>query len=199
MSAHRGGNVPLVKISTPRRAAGLLIAAAALVLPAAACSSGSPASTATPAQNSGRNGGFAAYTACLQKNGVTITMPDGGVRTSPSGGAGRPSRVPRPSGSPGQRGGGFPGGGMFAKPADVSQDTWDKAQSACASVRPSFGAGGRGPGDGNGANAAYRNCMQQHGVTIGQGTAVNTADPAYVKAEQICKVLRPTASASPTT
>ncbi|MDT5039259.1 MAG: hypothetical protein QOE51_244, partial [Actinoplanes sp.] len=150
-----------------------------------------------------RNGGFAAYTACLQKNGVTITMPSGGVRTRPSGGAGRPSRVPRPSGSAGQRGGGFPGGGFpgggaFGKPANVSQDTWDKAQSACASVRPTFGAGGRGPGGGNGANAAYRNCMQQHGVTIGQGTAVNTADPAYVKAEQICKVLRPTASASPT-
>jgi hypothetical protein len=195
MSAHRGETVQLVKISTPRRAAVLLVAAAALVLSAAACSSGSPASTAAPTQNGGRNGGFAAYTACLQKNGVTITMPSGGVRTRPSGGAGRP----RPSGSAGQRRGGFPGGGTFGKPANVSQDTWDKAQSACASVRPTFGAGGRGPGGGNGANAAYRNCMQQHGVTIGQGTAVNTADPAYVKAEQTCKVLRPTASASPTT
>jgi hypothetical protein len=207
MSAHRGENVPLVKISTPRRVAGLIVASAALVLSAAACSSGSSAATTTDTgANAGgaRNNAFTAYTACLQKNGVTITLPSGGARVRPSDGAGRPSGFPRPSGSAGtgQRGGaGFPGGGLFTKPDNVSQDVWDKAQSACASVRPSFGAGGgRGNGGngGNGANAAYRNCMQQHGVTLGEGTSVNTADPAYVKAEAVCKVLRPTASPTPT-
>lgn len=196
--------MPLVRISRPRQLAGLLVASAALVVSVAACSGGSDASTATPAgnQGDGQNNAFAAYTQCLQKNGVTITMPSGQPRTRPSGGAGRPSGFPsgfpRPSGSAGQRGGGgFPGGGGFmTKPDNVSQDTWDKAQAACASVLPSFGAG-RGNRGNNGANAAYRNCLQQHGVTLGE-TPLNTADPAVKKAEETCKVLRPTPSATPT-
>ena len=132
--------MPLVRISRPRQLAGLLVASAAFVVSAAACSGGSDASTATPAGNQGGgNNAFAAYVECLQKNGVTITMPSGQPRTRPSGGAGRPSGFPsgfpRPSGSAGQRGGGgFPGGGGFmTKPDNVSQDTWDKAQAACAS------------------------------------------------------------------
>jgi len=197
--------VPLVRISRPRKLAGLLVASAALALSVAACSGGSDASTPDSGggnQQGGGNNAFAAYTQCLQKNGVTITMPSGGPRTRPSGAAGRPSGfpsgMPRPSGSAGQRGGGgFPGGGGFMqKPDDVSQDTWDKAQAACASVLPSGGAG-RGNRGGNGANAAYRNCLQQHGVTVG-ATPLNTTDPAVKKAEETCKVLRPTASASPT-
>ena len=84
----------------------------------------------------------------------------------------------------------------MTKPDNVSQDTWDKAQAACASVLPSFGAG-RGNRGNNGANAAYRNCLQQHGVTLGE-TPLNTADPAVKKAEETCKVLRPTPSVTPT-
>ena len=191
--------MPQVRISGPRRLAGLFVAAAALVLSVAACGGGSDGTATSDSGGAnpggGRNDQFAAYTECLQKNGVTITMPSGGAR--PSGGAGRPSGfpsgMPRPSGSAGQRGGGgFPGGGMMNKPDNVSQDTWDKAQAACASVRPSFGAGG-----GNGANAAYRNCLQQHGVTQGE-TPLDSTDPTVKKAEEACKVLRPTASASPT-
>jgi hypothetical protein len=195
LSARRGENVPLVRISRARGFAGLLVASAALVLSVAACGGSDSGSAGGGNAGGGGNTAFAAYTACLQKNGVTITMPSGGARTRPSDGAGRPSGMPRPSGSAGARGGGFPGGGGFAKPDGVSQDTWDKAQAACASVRPSFGAGNRGGG--NGANAAYRNCLQQHGVTLGQG-GLNTTDPAVKKAEETCKVLRPTASATPT-
>jgi hypothetical protein len=197
MSAHRGENVPLVRISRPRRAAGLLVVSAALVLSAAACGGGSDASsTGTGTTGGGGNNAFAAYTQCLQQNGVTITAPSGGPGARPSGGAGRPSGQPRPSGSAGARGGGgFPGGGGFQKPDNVSQDTWDKAQSACASLRPSMGAG-RGGNGGNGADAAYRNCLQQHGVT--QGGGLSTTDPTVKKAEEACKVLRPTASATPT-
>lgn len=194
--------MPLVRISRVRGFAGLLVASAALVLSVAACGGGSDDSSSASSNNPGRgNSELAAYTACLQKNGVTITMPSGGARMRPSDGAGRPSGMPsgmpRPSGSAGARGGGgFPGGGGgFTKPAGVDQATWDKAQAACASVRPSFGAGqGRG---GNGANAAYRNCLQQHGVTLGEG-GLNTTDPTVKKAEETCKVLRPTASATPT-
>ncbi len=202
--------MPSVRIRTPHRLAGLLVVSAALVLSAAACSSGSDASDTAQSgtgtgtgTGQGRTSEFAAYTACLQKNGVTITMPSGGPRTRPSDGAGRPSGfpsgMPRPSGSAGagQRGGGFPGGGgMFNKPDNVSQDTWDKAQSACASVRPSFGGGGQGRG-GNGANAAYRNCLQHNGVTLTEG-GISTTDPNFAKADAKCKVLKPTASATPT-
>jgi hypothetical protein len=192
MSAHRGENVPLVRISRPRRAAGLLVASAALVLSAAACGGGSAASSTGTGNNGSGNTAFAAYTQCLQQNGVTITMPSGGPRSRPSDGAGRPSGQPWPSGSAGARGG-FPGGGGFQKPDNVSQDTWDKALAACKSMRPSMAAG-RG---GTGANAAYRNCLQQHGVTLGQG-GLNTTDPTVKKAEEICKVLSPAASATPT-
>jgi len=195
--------VPPVRISRPRGIAGLLVASAALVLSVAACGGGSDTSASGSTANpGGRNSEFAAYTECLQKNGVTITMPSGAARMRPSDGAGRPSGnpsgMPRPSGSAGARGGGGFGGGGFTKPDNVSQDTWDKAEAACASVRPSFGPGQGNRGGGNGANAAYRNCLQQHGVTLSEGAAPNTTDPAFKKAEETCKVLRPTASATPT-
>ena len=87
--------MPLVRISRPRQLAGLLVASAALVVSAAACSGGSDASTATPAGNQGGgNNAFAAYVECLQKNGVTITMPSGQPRTRPSDDAGRVERRP---------------------------------------------------------------------------------------------------------
>ena len=197
---------PLFGAKAPRRAAAVIVASAAVLL-AAACSGGSDSTTGTAGGgDQGRgNTAFAAYTDCLRKNGVTITMPSGGARVRPSGGPGGyggfPSGMPRPDRSAGGGrpsggpGGGFPGGG-FGKPAGVDDATWEKAQTACASLRPSGGPGGGG-GRGNGANAAYRNCLQQHGVTLGE-TPLNTADPAVKKAEETCKVLRPTAGATPT-
>jgi hypothetical protein len=192
--------VPLTRFTGPCGLAGMLVASAALVLCVAACGAGSGSSGSGGSQGGGNNA-FAAYVQCLQRNGVTITMPSDRPRTRPSGApdqgarpGGLPSGMPRPWGSAGARRG-FPGGGMFGKPDDVSQDTWDKAQAACASVRPSRGAG-RGYRD-DGATAAYRNCLQQHGVTLGRG-GLNTTDPTVRKAGQICKVLRPTASATPT-
>jgi hypothetical protein len=182
----------------PRRVAALLLAGATTVAFAAACGGGDSNSSSTTGTggstaNGGGNNAFAAYTQCLQKNGVTITRPS--ARPQFSGGA-RPSGIPRPSGSAGARGGGFPGGGGFGKPAGVDDATWQKAQAACASLRPSGGPGGfRGGGD-NGANAAYRNCLQNHGVTMGQG-GLNTADPATAKAIQTCAVLKPSATPTP--
>jgi hypothetical protein len=170
--------------------------ASAAVLLAAAC--GGSSSSSSGSGTSGNNGGgnaaaFTAYIDCMAKNGVTITMPSFGARPSRSPGD-FPSGQPRPSGSAGaRRGNGFPGGGgMFQKPAGVDDATWTKAQAACASVRPT----GRGGNGGNGANAAYRNCLQQHGVTLGGN--LNTTDPTVKKAMETCKVLKPTASATPT-
>ena len=162
------------------------------VLAAVATGCGGSGSGGTPSASATANSNnpFQAYVACLQQNGVTITPPSGGPGGRPSGGPGG-----FPSGGPG----GFPsggapgGGGFFQKPADVSQETWDKAQSACSSLRPSGVPGG---GADNGAAAAYRNCLAEHGVTatanLGQ---LNTADPAVAAALQTCAPLRPTAPA----
>jgi hypothetical protein len=164
----------------------------------------------TTGQNGGGNSAFAAYISCLNENGVTVTMPSGGPGggnggTRPSGapgggnGGARPSGQPRPSGSAGagQRGGGgMPGGGGFSKPEGVDDATWTKAQEACASVRPSMGAGGGNRGGGNqgggGANAAYNNCLKENGVT--DTANLDTTDATVKKAVETCSVLKPTAT-----
>jgi hypothetical protein len=195
--------VRTVSSRAPRRAAALFVASAAVLLVAACGGTGSDSSTGGGENDNGNGGGnnqaFAAYQQCLAKNGVTITMPSRQPRTGASGfpdGA-RPSGQPRPSGSAGAGRGGFPGGGGgFTKPDGVDDATWQKAQEACASVRPSFGGGNNG-GGGNGANAAYQNCLKQHGVTQGE-TPLDTSDATVKKALETCKVLRPQASAAPT-
>ena len=197
--------MPQLRNTSPRGIAGLVIASAALLLSVAACGGGSETpATGTDNQNGGGgNNAFAAYTECLSKNGVTITMPSGGARVRPSGapGGGGPSGQPRPSGSAraggGMSGGGMPGGGGFGKPEGVDDATWQKAQTACASVMPSGRPGGGGRGNGNGMSPAYRNCLQDNGVTLGQGAAPASSDPAMQKAAEACKALAPTASAAP--
>ncbi|GIE94965.1 hypothetical protein [Paractinoplanes rishiriensis] len=167
-----------------------LFAAAVAVAFTAACGGSSDDSSGTTANPAG---GFAAYTECMQKNGVTITMPSGGPRTRPSGG---PSGMPRPDGSDGP---GFPGGG-FRKPEGIDDATWEKAQTACAALRPEGRGGpddgGNGRGRGNGANVAYLNCLRENGVTTPPGQ-LNTTDPTVQKAVAACKVLQPQASPSP--
>ena len=106
---------------------------------------------------SGANG-FAAYTACLKKNGVTIpTRASGAAR--PTGGA-RGSRVP---------GGGF--GGLNA-----TSGPYAAAAKACASLRPTGGFGGGGFGGANSSAiaselTAYRSCLSDNGVTLPSQTA----------------------------
>ena len=200
--------MPQLRNTSPRRIAGLVIASAALLIAAAACGSSDEAST--PSDESpnggGMNSAFTAYTDCLKQNGVTITMPSGGARVRPSGGpsgapgdgpgGAMPSGQPRPSGSARAGGGGFPGGGGFTKPEGVDDATWEKAQSACASLRPSGRAGGgNGNGRGNGMNAAYRTCLQDHGVTMSNG-ALATSDPTVQKAVEACKALAPSTAPS---
>jgi hypothetical protein len=114
---------------------------------------------------------------------------------------GRPSGFPtvRPSGS-GRGGGGFPGGGpggggFFGSqaPPGVDQSTWDKAQKACAKLRPT-GI----PQRDNGALTAYRNCLADHGVTVsGPVNDLSTSDPKVAAALKACEALRPTGRPSP--
>jgi hypothetical protein len=187
----------------PRRAAALLVASAAVML-AAACGGGSDKTTTTSGGGGGNGQGgmnqaLTAYVDCMKQNGVTITLPSFAPRNGASRGPGsytRPSGQPRPSGSAGERRGGFPGGGggFFQKPAGVDDATWQKAQQACASSLPSRGPGGGGFGGGQ--NSAYRNCLQQHGVTMTNGRPAS-ADPKTQEALKTCAVLRQGASATP--
>ncbi|WP_250037415.1 hypothetical protein [Paractinoplanes maris] len=190
---------------TYRRAAGLIVTSAAVVA-TAACGGGSAGSDGSGSADGGRNTAFAAYTDCLRQNGVTVTMPSGGPRTRPSGDAGWPSGMPRPEGSAGvprpsgsagfRNGGGFPGGGgMVGKPDGVDEATWQKAQEACSSLRPSGRPGGGNANRGDGRNAAYENCLKENGVT---DPAKLDPTEATAKAIETCKVLQPTASPSPT-
>ncbi|GIF37138.1 hypothetical protein [Actinoplanes xinjiangensis] len=212
--------MPVISSKAPRRTVAVVAVSVAMLF-TAAC--GSDEATTDDSGTTGQNGGgdsaFAAYISCLNENGVTVTMPSGGpgggTRPSgapdgvrPSGGPGGgesgvlPSGRPRPSGSAGQRGGGgFPGGGGFSKPEGVDDATWQKAQEACASVRPSMGAGRGNSGGGNGnggggrgANAAYENCLKENGVT--DTTNPDTSDATVKKAVETCSVLKPIATAT---
>jgi hypothetical protein len=197
--------VPLADHKRPssrvHRRLGAILAVSAALLFTAACSGSDDGDPATGNPAGGTD--FVAYQNCLKENGVTLTLPGGapgGQR--PSGGA-RPSGQPggdasgrarvRPSGAPdgGQNGGGLPGGGGFAKPAGVDDATWEKAQTACSSLRPSgqAGRGANGRGQDNGISEAYRTCLSDHGVTLAGG--LNTADPAVAKAIETCEVLQP--------
>ncbi|MFC7532796.1 hypothetical protein [Actinoplanes sp. GCM10030250] len=198
--------MPVVSSKAHRRVAALLVASMAILFTAACASSDEEGTATDPA---GGNAAFTAYVDCLNENGVTITMPSGGPGRGgvrPSGAF--PSGQPRPSGSAGQRGGGlpgggfpgsgFPGGGGFSKPDGVDDATWEKAQSACASLRPSMGAGRGGNRGGNGANAAYTNCLKENGVTdtadLDASGASDASDATVQKAVETCKVLKPSAT-----
>jgi hypothetical protein len=196
-----------VIVPTRRRLAGVSLAFVAVAGFAVACGS---STNATPTSGQPSNGGgnaMASYLDCLRSNGVNLPNAGPSGRPFPTARpTARPSGAPRPSGSPGEgRRGGFPGGGfggLFGStaPSGVPQETWDKARQACASLQPSFNPSNR-PGRDNGAFAAYRNCLSDHGVTLngpgnGQGQQLNTADPKTAAALKACEPLRPTARPS---
>jgi len=185
-----------------KRTLGGSVALVVAALALAACGGGDDSGSTGTATS------LSAYQKCLSDNGVTL--PSGGTGTRPSGGTGtRPSG--NPSGMPTDRptarpsGSAFPGGdgrgqGGFV-PSGVDPTKWAQAQEKCSSLRPSgqggFGGTGQGgPGGGNGANAAYRNCLSEHGVTLQDGQALNTADAKVVAAEKACAVLKPSATPS---
>jgi hypothetical protein len=177
------------------------IAAAGLI---AGCSSGSGSSTAAGAGAAGAsNGANSAYVSCLSQHGVKL----------PSGAAGFGGRRSRPAGSgftPGAgRSGGAGGFGGFAS----ADPTTSAAMQACASLRPTGGAGFGGGFGGSSRLTAFRNCMTQQGeaVPTTRPTAVatprptgnarylnglNLSDPKVAAALKVCEPLIPTTSAS---
>jgi hypothetical protein len=149
---------------------------------------------------------FTKYTQCLTSHGVPANAGvfgrRGGGNTPPGSGSGG-------SGSGGSgSGGSAPSGTRPTIPAQ-----YQKAFQACASLRPTGGAGGFGGfgGFGNSAQAAaYRNCLQIHGVTLptpptttpghaptsesagrGNGFAALRNSPAYQAAAKACASLLP--------
>ena len=192
------------RVLTRRNAALASIAVlAGVVALLAACGGKSGTGTGSTPGDASATSGVQAYVACLNRNGVNIQLPSGGPGgfgngTRPSGfPTGFPSGGVRPSGAAGGRLG---GGGAFQKPDGVDDATWQKAQQACASVRPTGGPGGAN-GQDNGAISAYRNCLSDHGVTASGGVGqLDSTDPKVAAAEQACAALRPTTgpNAAPT-
>ena len=192
----------------PARSSLLLLLVGVVPLVLSACggsaASGSSTSTTKPSGKASE----AAYASCLKKHGVTLPNFNRGSGGIPAGGGTRPSFTPGsgsfPGGAPGSGGGAFRNNPKF-----------QKAASACKSLRPSGGAaGGFGRGGTGGFNstalAAYRNCLKLHGVTLptpgskpGAGstppTTFNQSSPASQAATQACAALRPTGTASTTT
>jgi hypothetical protein len=171
-----------------------IVYAVVLVLGAsglAACGGGSGAasssdtSTSTAAAStaaggagaSGPNGAaFTKYVACLKKNGVDL--PAGGPGGPPGAGSGGPPST---------------GGGNGGPPPQNAK--FQKAQAACANLRPA-GANGGFPGQGNGAaTAAFRNCLKINGVTA----ASARTSAKFKKATAACASLLPQRQAPPTT
>ncbi|MBR7828121.1 hypothetical protein KDK95_17520 [Actinospica sp. MGRD01-02] len=164
----------------------------------AGCSSGSGSAAAAGAATGSAGSGYTAYLSCLSQHGVKV--PTNGAfagRRSHSAGAGF-TPVARRSGS-----GGFPG-------LATSDPTVAAAVQACASLRPTGGAG-----FGGGTRlAAFRDCMTQQGETVpttrpafaASATArptgdarylggLDPADPKVAAALKVCEPLIPTASA----
>jgi hypothetical protein len=135
---------------------------------------------------------MARYTACLKQHGVT--MPSGGGAPPGGGAGGTPPTGTNAAPPTGTTGGTRPAGGPQMTAAQRAG--FQKATTACASVRPSglrFGPGGGNGGQNSAAFAAYRNCLQLHGVKAAAvlGPAGATLTATQQKAVTACASLRP--------
>ncbi|MFF2197735.1 hypothetical protein [Streptomyces sp. NPDC058157] len=148
----------------------------------AGCGSGSGGAAKAAAGSTAPSPGATsadAYRQCLAQHGVTP--------------APRPSGSRGPGGGPGGWGQGSrgPGGGPSADPKR------QEAAQACASLRPQFGGGRGGGGDGS-AMKAFTGCLKDHGVALPSASpnapgmrGFPTSDPASAQAFETCKALLP--------
>ncbi|HTF51965.1 MAG TPA: hypothetical protein VK735_31355 [Pseudonocardia sp.] len=119
--------------------------AALMLLGAAACGSGGAGSGAAgggAAESGGAGSGahprsaqMQAFQQCLSEHGVTLASHPRGAGAAPGA---------APGATPGATGGSAPAGGgagrhrdMSTPPPGVTQQAWDSARAACASVAPS--------------------------------------------------------------
>jgi hypothetical protein len=158
----------------------------------AACGGGSkttgtasaPQPTTTAPATGNRTAQRQAFYQCLQSHGInTANLPRRGF-----GAGGQNSNGESSSTGPTT---------SFSLPPGVTQQQMQSALQACRSLLPS---GGRNFQN-NPAFAAYRNCLQLHGVTIGTGggQGLDRTNPTVQSAMQACAALRPASSSSTST
>lgn len=192
--------MPELRLGKSKRLLLPVTAALAGAMALTACggggSSASGASSTTTAPSGSAS--LASYVQCLELHGVPSSVASTFGQRRGLGGGGAPgsgSGESVPPASPPQ---------SFARPTAPSQ--YQAAIQACRSLRPSFG-GGTGGGINSAAFAAYRNCLQLHGVTLptpstggGQASATGPGglfsqlqnDPNFRTAQQACAALAPT-------
>jgi hypothetical protein len=138
-------------------------------------------------------GAFTAYTDCLRAHGVAIpTLAPGQTPGFGRRFGGR--QGPQPSRAPGaQRAPGGQAGGRFGQ---FNDPKFQEAQKACQSKLPQGGQRSARFGQ---AFQAYRSCMKDHGIVLPDAVRpnpsaapINTADPTFKAANDICKALLPT-------
>jgi hypothetical protein len=167
------------------------LTAAALVM--AACG-GEDETDATEESTLGGDGMLSAYVSCIEEQGIDLSEDwaegFGGGGEMPSF---DPENAPTdmPSGMPTDMpSGGFGGAGGFEAPEGVSDEDWQAAQDACAGDFP----GGGAPGGSTGADdlAAYRDCLAERGVELGDDpAALDDTDPDVAAAMEACAALAP--------
>ncbi len=162
-----------------------ILLAGSVVLSACGGSSSATTKSTSTAASGGANpkASFAAFAACMQHHGVRF---GGGF----FGGGGFSA------------GGGFPSGGSFSAGQGFHSSAFQKAASACASLRPKGGfGGGQAKGFSSAGFSAYRNCLKIHGVTLpGRSSSASNSTPpggfnpnssAVKKAVAACASLKP--------
>lgn len=216
LHVRRLNSPPVISHLVSRRQAWLaaVLPLVALPLILAGCggssSGASPTTTTTP--SGAGSAAFARYTQCLISHGVPASVANrtgvGGRRASGTGGTGSTgSTGSTPTGNSGP-------GGTFTPPTTTATER--AARQACASLRPTGGFGGSG-GFNSQALAAYRNCLQLHGVTLpttspttsgsgaggggGSGGGLNGLrnNPAFAAASKACASLLPARGTTSTT
>ncbi|NUU25854.1 MAG: hypothetical protein HOV68_30765 [Streptomycetaceae bacterium] len=180
--------------------------AAAAVLTACGGGGAGKTSAASPSGSAGQGAGQdqQAYRDCMTANGVTLpagSAGPGGGRPSGSGmpDGGNPGGMPsgRPSGMPSGRPSGMPSGqpGDRANPR-TTDPAWQKAEQACASLRPQHPSGSAAPSvnASDSAVRAYTSCLQDHRIQVPDAgvSALNRNDPQTAEALKVCEPLLPT-------
>jgi hypothetical protein len=180
-----------------------VVAAAALGLLAAGCGGSSPGAAGSTAAATGttqttrtlsaaEQAQFEKYRTCLQQHGVDIGFFGRGGQ--PPGGS--TNRTP-PTGTTSGNAGPSSGTTTFRRPnlTPAQQKARQKAFAACQSLAPTgfqFGrpSGRQGAPQGGVQSAAYRKCMQEHGITFAapgsSGQQPNFNSSAFRKATQAC-------------
>jgi hypothetical protein len=191
----------------PVLALGVLLAACGNSSSSSANPTTTPPTTAAgrSAATASGSAAFTKYTQCLTSHGVPAGTGVFGRRGAGAGGAGT--------------GGTGSSGSTPTGPRPTIPAQYQKAFSDCASLRPT---GGFGAGFGGGLNsaqaAAYRNCLQIHGVTLpstptttagqapstgasarGNGFAQFRNNPAFQAAAKACASLLPSRPGSTST